>query len=665
MAPTRSPTLPPRPSNVFQVGCDATCANNTAYQVGGGPAGISPFLPDPVIFMARGVTYALNQSAGSAYPMAIHSTSGDTSVADRYTNGIIGVSPASNSQFLFSVPSDAPDQLFYQSETQSAMGSTIEIGDATMDSLQAGYVLQGAGAVSCLVNFTTLPTPTLTYNIRWDRLTDDASSVAFHGPAVAGSVGPEIVSGLSPVSPSSGSVAIAGSVGNILTDGSAYVNVGTVNFPQGELRGQVRCSFIGTVAPTTAPTTAAPTNAPTQAPTTLAPTTVAPTTLAPTTLAPTLVAGIPTTLAPTTLSPTTVAPTTVQTLAPTTARPTMAPTVAPTAAPTVAPDNVYAAGCGQDGTCDASTNYFMRGGIFGATERADPTLYMARGTGYTITQNAGPNHPMALHRSPNVLSSSDRYVVGVTPTGPVTSGDLNINVADDAPDRIWYRCEFHSQMVGTIEIGDAILEGAQATPTAVPTISGGAVSCAVDFTGAQPTLVWNVRWDPLSGPVTGLHFHGPAPAGVDGGVLVDIGSITGLNTPSTLSTAQVIDTMTALTLTNGNAYVNVHTTQYPNGEIRGQVTCKSIGVVPTTVFVPTARTTTGSRGITTVPGNNTFTGTTVPGGGGLSGGAIAGIVIGVLLLLAIIAIILILLYRNGSLSSHNTKMAIPLDDPYE
>jgi hypothetical protein len=62
------------------------------------------------------------------------------------------------------------------------------------------------------------------------------------------------------------------------------------------------------------------------------------------------------------------------------------------------------------------------------------------------------------------------------------------------------------------------------------------------------------------------HIH-LAPAGVAGPIIIPLAG--GPTTWSCPSTALTTDQLTALQ--NGNLYVNVHTTDHPNGEIRGQI----------------------------------------------------------------------------------------------
>ena len=123
-------------------------------------------------------------------------------------------------------------------------------------------------------------------------------------------------------------------------------------------------------------------------------------------------------------------------------------------------------------------------------------------------------------------------------------------------------------MAPTSSAMTARLSGASEVP-AVMTDATGRVEASL--TAGTNLLTWRVTYSGLSGPVTGAHFHGPAMAGQNAGVVVPISApltspITG---SATLTPSQAAD------LTAGKWYVNLHTAANPNGEIRGQV-----GVAP-------------------------------------------------------------------------------------
>ena len=83
---------------------------------------------------------------------------------------------------------------------------------------------------------------------------------------------------------------------------------------------------------------------------------------------------------------------------------------------------------------------------------------------------------------------------------------------------------------------------------------------------ASNVLKWKTTYSGLTGPASAAHFHGPAAAGQNAGVVVPFKSpASGAEGEATLTAAQTADLMA------GKWYVNVHTAANPGGEIRGQV----------------------------------------------------------------------------------------------
>ncbi|MCS4509004.1 CHRD domain-containing protein [Xylophilus ampelinus] len=81
-------------------------------------------------------------------------------------------------------------------------------------------------------------------------------------------------------------------------------------------------------------------------------------------------------------------------------------------------------------------------------------------------------------------------------------------------------------------------------------------------------LRWKVVYSGLSSPATAAHFHGPAAIGANAGVVVPFkGPLSG-----TEEGEVVITPAQGEELLSGLWYVNVHTSNHPAGEIRGQVT---------------------------------------------------------------------------------------------
>ena len=99
-----------------------------------------------------------------------------------------------------------------------------------------------------------------------------------------------------------------------------------------------------------------------------------------------------------------------------------------------------------------------------------------------------------------------------------------------------------------------------------PNASKGTGTLASTYDTATKKLTWTVTFTGLSGPATAAHFHGPAAAGANAGVVVP--QKDGLTSPmkgeATLTDAQAAD------LQGGKWYFNIHTEANKGGEIRGQ-----------------------------------------------------------------------------------------------
>ena len=110
----------------------------------------------------------------------------------------------------------------------------------------------------------------------------------------------------------------------------------------------------------------------------------------------------------------------------------------------------------------------------------------------------------------------------------------------------------------------AKLAGANEVPA---NTSAGTGAVQASFDKQTNLLTWSVSYSGLSGPVKAAHFHGPAVAGQNAGVV--LGFSGSMDSPikgsATLTAAQAAD------LLAGKWYVNLHTAASPAGEVRGQV----------------------------------------------------------------------------------------------
>lgn len=125
----------------------------------------------------------------------------------------------------------------------------------------------------------------------------------------------------------------------------------------------------------------------------------------------------------------------------------------------------------------------------------------------------------------------------------------------------------------------ATLTGSQEVP---PNASAATATATILVDTVAQTLLVNESFSGLSGPATASHLH-TAPPGVAGPIILPFAVV-----PSATS-GSFSDTLTAADLINqgtsgistfaqlldrieaGNTYVNIHTANFPGGEIRGQV----------------------------------------------------------------------------------------------
>lgn len=131
---------------------------------------------------------------------------------------------------------------------------------------------------------------------------------------------------------------------------------------------------------------------------------------------------------------------------------------------------------------------------------------------------------------------------------------------------------------GIIQL-EATLDEAQANAGA-GTGSPATGSATMTLDDVTNLFSWEISWSALLGDLTVAHFHGPAGPGVNAGVEVDFLTIAPGN-PSVGST--VISAEQATDLLAGLWYINVHSTEFPGGEIRGQVTLSSDVPAPATI----------------------------------------------------------------------------------
>jgi len=111
-------------------------------------------------------------------------------------------------------------------------------------------------------------------------------------------------------------------------------------------------------------------------------------------------------------------------------------------------------GSGEDAITYAVSNSGNSAYIFNGNsldDEANAEISLKRGMTYEFVMNT-PGHPFYI-KTTQSLGTSDTFDAGVTNNG--ASGEtITFTVPDDAPDTLYYICEFHSLMTGTFNIID-------------------------------------------------------------------------------------------------------------------------------------------------------------------------------------------------------------------
>jgi CHRD domain len=97
-----------------------------------------------------------------------------------------------------------------------------------------------------------------------------------------------------------------------------------------------------------------------------------------------------------------------------------------------------------------------------------------------------------------------------------------------------------------------------------PNDSPGSGTADVTLDTDANKVSWTITHEGLTGDASAAHFHGPAKVGENAPPVVDIS--TNLMEGSADVSAEQLQM-----IREGNTYLNIHTAQYPDGEIRGQV----------------------------------------------------------------------------------------------
>lgn len=119
---------------------------------------------------------------------------------------------------------------------------------------------------------------------------------------------------------------------------------------------------------------------------------------------------------------------------------------------------------------------------------------------------------------------------------------------------------------GRAEIFTAYLSAAQEVPTNASTATGYA---RINVDAAAGTLTFTVVYNNLTSAQNNAHIHAPAAIGANGSPIISFGVVGG--TSGTITGTAAVTPAQLAQLRAHQAYVNVHSVNFPGGEIRGQL----------------------------------------------------------------------------------------------
>ena len=129
-------------------------------------------------------------------------------------------------------------------------------------------------------------------------------------------------------------------------------------------------------------------------------------------------------------------------------------------------------------------------GIYKIDGENNASIYLIRGQKYILSINAS-GHPFRIQTSSGAYNSSNEYSSGITNAGDIDNGIITFIVPYDAPDILYYVCEIHSAMNGSIIIknltGDSLIGNAGPTGVQGPRGSQG-------IQGPPGVNVWQESW---------------------------------------------------------------------------------------------------------------------------------------------------------------------------
>jgi hypothetical protein len=122
----------------------------------------------------------------------------------------------------------------------------------------------------------------------------------------------------------------------------------------------------------------------------------------------------------------------------------------------------------NNSTLTVNANNYSTNGQYTIDGVDDITLNLIRGNTYSFTVSAA-SHPIWIQTIGGAYNANNVYSFGVLNNG-ITSGTITFTVPANAPDTLYYQCQFHPLMFGIINIYDASSTVSSA-PSALSTVN--------------------------------------------------------------------------------------------------------------------------------------------------------------------------------------------------
>jgi CHRD domain len=129
--------------------------------------------------------------------------------------------------------------------------------------------------------------------------------------------------------------------------------------------------------------------------------------------------------------------------------------------------------------------------------------------------------------------------------------------------------------IGAVAVAEAApipivvpLSGAEQVP---PVQTPGSGTANLTYDPDTRVVTWNITFSGLPSDATMAHIHGPGPMGKNAPVLIWLSKRGSSSATSPMTGQATLSPEQAREFLSGNTYVNVHTKDHPDGELRGQI----------------------------------------------------------------------------------------------